>query len=277
LGQLTDAVLSWVPLVDADGGPEPVHQMRVALRRLRSVLKIFRAAATAPALDETAQGLRELAQTLGHARDWDVFLRGLGRQMADAFAGEKPVSRLLAAAERRRRESYQQLSTALGDPAFRQLVLLLAELAATRPWDRTPAQNASPQEDLEGFARHALAHRLRRAVRAGSGFAERSPRELHALRLHCKRLRYAAEMFAPLFPGGGAKRFLHRLAQVQDRLGHLNDAAVAEALMQQLAGFSGRALAVGLVRGFIAAGGADARDRAERHWRRFRRCEPFWG
>ena len=52
--------------------------MRVGLRRLRSVLKVFRPAAGCPALQEFDAGLKALADRLGPARDWDVFLGGLG-------------------------------------------------------------------------------------------------------------------------------------------------------------------------------------------------------
>jgi CHAD domain-containing protein len=83
-------------------------------------------------------------------------------------------------------------------------------------------------------------------------------------------------MFAPLFPGRGARRFLHRLARVQHQLGLLNDAAVAATLMQQLGSFRGRATAIGLVRGYAMARAAGGRASAARRWSRFRRCEPFW-
>ena len=101
--------------------------------------------------------------------------------------------------------------------------------------------------------------------------------ELHAIRIQGKRLRYAAEFFAPLFPRKETRRFLRRIAALQERLGHLNDGAVAEALMRELGGSGAqRAMAVGIVRGFVAAGLRQARARSERSWRKLRRLEPFW-
>ncbi len=117
---------------------------------------------------------------------------------------------------------------------------------------------------------------MRDVLRAGRNFTDRSLDELHALRISCKRLRYACELFAPAFPGRGSVRFARRLATVQERLGHLNDGAAAAGLMGQLGSGAGRALAAGLVRGFVAAREGDARERAERSWRRFRHCAPFW-
>ncbi len=282
LGQLGDVLLHWSRLAGPDAEPEPVHQMRVAVRRLRSALKVFGPAAACPALDAAQDGLRALGQSLGGARDWDVFLRGLGRTVGAEFATERAVSRMLAAAERQRRSRYAELACVLDGADFRRLLLALAELAATRPWRCGPPDAAGAAEPrpalldsgLAEFGRQALHRRLRRVVRAGSRFDGRSAEELHALRLQCKQLRYACELFAPAFPGRAAQRFARRLASVQERLGALNDGAVAAALMQQLG--PGRGLASGLVRGFVAARDDDARARAGRSWRRFRRCAPFW-
>jgi CHAD domain-containing protein len=90
-------------------------------------------------------------------------------------------------------------------------------------------------------------------------------------------MRYAAEVFAPLFSRKATARFLRRLAAVQDRLGILNDSAVADTLLTALGATSGgRAHAAGLVRGFLAARAGGARSRIARAWHRFHRLEPFW-
>jgi hypothetical protein len=64
---------------------------------------------------------------------------------------------------------------------------------------------------------------------------------------------------------------------MQDRLGRINDGTVANTLLSDLGAAAGpRAHAVGLVRGFLAARGGDARGRVARAWKRFHRLEPFW-
>jgi triphosphatase len=86
-----------------------------------------------------------------------------------------------------------------------------------------------------------------------------------------------AEVFAPLFPGKATRRFLRRLSVLQDRLGVLNDGAVADRLLAEIHATKGaRAHAGGLVRGFLAARAGDARGRIARAWQRFGRLEPFW-
>ncbi len=282
LGQLGAVLLHWARLAGPDAGPDPVHQMRVALRRLRSALKVFETVAGCPRLDAAREALRAFGQTLGAARDWDVFLAGLGRDVGAAFAGEPAIARMLRAAERQRRARYAELASALDGPEFRRLGLTLAELAATRPWRAWIPQDPAVAEQraaaLEGnvadFARHALHRRLRHATRAGRGFSRLDTEALHALRIQCKRLRYACELFAPAFPGHGAHRFLRRLARVQQLLGTLNDGAAAAGLMRSLG--AGRGLASGLVRGFAAARDGHARADAALSWKRFRDCAPFW-
>eukprot|EP01035_Chromulina_nebulosa_P055109 gene55109-75519_t len=118
-----------------------------------------------------------------------------------------------------------------------------------------------------------LARSWARMVEAGDDIGDLPTPALHALRLRGKRMRYACEFFAPLFPDHGARRWTRRLADLQDALGHLNDAAVAGALMGAL-GDAGQGHAGGLVRGYVAAGNAGLRAPIAHAWRRLRRLDP---
>src|SRR5206468_2775350 len=109
----------------------------------------------------------------------------------------------------------------------------------------------------------------KRVRKAGRGLAGLPLPALHELRKDCKRLRYAAEFFAPGFPKSGTKPFSKRLAKLQEELGHLNDVAVASALMAQL-GRGGRGYAGGIVEGWAGAAVPPARQRVRKAWRRFR-------
>lgn len=275
---LARALLFWAPRVGRTSGPEPVHQMRVALRRLRSALKLFhRAVPACPELEAIEAPLRALGQALGVARDWDVFLDGLGAAVGAAFPAERAVARLLREAAMRRDSGYVSLREIIDGASFRELGLQLAELTVVRPWRSDGAQpDVAACPDLHEYARQALRKRLRKALQVGSNIEQQPIEALHALRLECKRLRYAAEFMTPLFANRSARRFIGRLASLQERLGRLNDGVVAASLMHQLGGGAGRAFAAGAVRGYVAARSERARDKAERAWRRFQRCEPFW-
>ena len=100
---------------------------------------------------------------------------------------------------------------------------------------------------------------------------------LHGVRLRAKRARYAAEMFAVPHEGKAAQRFIRRLSVLQQRLGVLNDGAVATQLLQELGGPSGRhAYAVGVAVGFIASRAGRIRPRIIRAFERFRRQPTYW-
>ena len=140
-----------------------------------------------------------------------------------------------------------------------------------------PAQVETLALGLEAFASRALARRLHRLAAAGEAIEHLDAAALHAIRLRAKRMRYVAEVFAPIYPGKATRRFMRRLARLQDRLGRLNDSSVADGLLGEIgAGAGGRAHAAGLVRGFLAARGGGARGRIARAWARFHRLEPFW-
>jgi len=272
-------MLHWAPLAAVGATPEAVHQMRVALRRLRSAIKLFHAAVGGAEVEAANADLGALSRVLGPARDWDVFCAGTAATIGEIFPRDRAVARLLKAAERQRLASYALLAAHLGSRAFRLLGVRLACLAALRAWDVPNEDEATTKRaaKLPDFAGRALSRRLARLRPPDGDFVDAPVADLHSLRIQAKRLRYAGEFFAALFPRKETRRFLRRVGDLQERLGHLNDGAVAESLMAQLGhGGAERAMAVGIVRGFVAAGARDARAASERSWRKLRRLEPFW-
>ena len=274
LGHLLDVMLHWADRVPAAPDQEPVHQMRVAIRRLRSALSIFKHVAPCPQLEGVAAPLKLLATRLGEARDWDVFLDGTGARLAEAFPGDARCAAMLRAASRKRRAAYGELKAVLAGPEFRALAAALALAVVLRPWDRGEA-NEALRQDTTAFAAAVLARRAKRVRRDGRGIAELPVPALHELRKDCKRLRYTAEFFASLFPGKPTTRYLKRLSGLQEELGLLNDGAAISGLMAQL-GRAERGYAAGLVEGFSMAQSGPARARIVAEWRRFRAADPFW-
>jgi triphosphatase len=272
IGHLIAVVLHHAPRAAAGLRGEPVHQMRVALRRLRSIAALFRPVVGCPEVEALRADARALATLLGPARDWDVFLTGTGPASAAAFPDEPGLAPLLAEAEARRQAGYDALAAWLAGPGLARLAIDAAILAQSRPWER----EAREPEATAAFEAAVLDHQLRRVAGRKHDPAGQPDAALHDLRLRAKRLRYAAELFAPLHPGRPARRFLRRLADLQEELGLLNDGVVAHALMHDLAGAGGTALPGGLVRGFVAGRADGARARIVRAWKRLRRCPPFW-
>lgn len=291
MGHLTEVLLWHAPAAEAGRTPEGVHQMRVAMRRLRSLLRVFRPACDGPALRGFDARLKELAGLLGPARDWDVWLGGLGAEIAAALPEEKRIAALLRAAEARRAAAYAALRPALQGPALRGLAWEAVRLAETRPWRAEAEEEAAARRDapLEVFAAGVLARRWRRIEEPGAHIAELPDDEFHALRIEAKRMRYAAELFAPLWGRRKAKRFLARLAEVQEAFGLANDAVVARGLMTAIAREGGRpgttgtraseaglAWACGVAEGWALARARRARGKAAAAWEELAATEIFW-
>jgi len=268
VGHLTDVMLQLAPAIaDATTGPEPVHQMRVAVRRARSAFALFPAPPDSPCHARAAEGLKRLGQTLGPARDWDVFMTETAPPVEVVLPNQPPVHALLRAGARQRRAARESLIAFMTGSEFRSLSLELAFLAAAELPETVPL-------GLNEFAAGVLRKRWRKVLHVGKALDDLDDPALHGLRLKAKRLRYAAEFFAPLFPEKPAARFIRRLAVLQERLGQFNDTTVAEALLRDLGGKPG--YAAGLILGFTAARGVRARPKISSAWSRFRRRDPFW-
>jgi len=205
--------------------PEHLHQMRVACRRLRTLLR-----EAGSMLDpEWVEPLREeigwLGDELGAVRDLDV----LRQHMSDEIAALDPADArggalLIRALEAERGGRREELVAALRSERYFKLLGALED-AARKP------QIADPDVSLESVARDAF-KRLRKAVRRLGD--EPSDEALHEVRIKAKRARYAAELVAP----GGDKlveRFVERAKELQDVLGEYQDAVVARERIRSLA------------------------------------------
>ena len=273
VGHLLDVLLHWTDRWRHDSEPESVHQARVATRRLRSALSLYKRAAFCPELESAGAGLRRCASRLGAARDWDVFLEGTGARLASLHEGDPRVTSLLRTAQRRRAEAYAELRAYLASAEFRELEIGLGCAASLRPWEGGAPSGLD--RSIKQLASELLDRRLRRVRKDGRGIAALPTPALHELRKDCKRLRYAAEFFSDGFPTRETKAFLKRLAFLQEELGALNDSAVAASLTAQL-GRAGRGYAGGIVEGWASAGDAQARKSVRKAWKTFRTAPLFW-
>jgi triphosphatase len=280
IGHLLEVALYYAPIARAGLNIEGVHQLRVALRRLRSVLKVFRpitGCKQGRALDGM---LKEMLGLLGPARDWDVFLAGIGADLAALLPEDRRLRALLEAAEAKRQAAYEALANALDGPGWRQMLVAGVTFLLEKPWragadmERLGWLDAPPRE----FAARVLDKRWRALREAGAEIESLPPEALHELRLDAKRLRYAAEVFAPVFPHKAARRFQRRLAALQEELGRSNDAAVARGLVQGLPGDrdEGRVWAIGVAEGWCMARSVMDRDGVLTAWKKLTAKESFW-
>ena len=259
------------------GQIEGVHQMRVAFRRLRSALKVFRPLIPREASAHPVADLRWLNGFLGPARDWDVFLE---EGMAPVFAHFPRKRSLLLfrkAAEILRQRHHQALQEALAQPQYSRMMTGFADGLERRAWqeDLSDEQRKLLAEPVLDFATPLLERDHRRVAKRGEAFAELSAEQRHALRIRIKELRYALDFFASLYPAPAVKVTLSALSDVQDCLGVMNDITVARRLLDET-GLKPLSIARQVIEGWYGCR-LDVHERQfAEGWRRYQECERPW-
>ena len=277
VGHLAVAMAYWAPLAARGGMPVAVHQMRVAIRRLRSAMVVFKAP-LGGSLDGMRAPLLTLAARLGAARDWDVFLAGTGAELGRAMAGDRRISALLEDAVRSRDAAYAELRRHLISAGTRRLLLDLALLPALAPWavegdDERGAMLAVPVRE---FAPRILDRRFKRLVGGADELSSLTADALHDTRKSGKKLRYALEFFSPVLPRRAVRKFARRLSRAQDELGAINDTETGAALLERLTRGGRHEFASGAVLGWLSAKAEAARAPLAETWDGLRRQERFW-
>jgi inorganic triphosphatase YgiF len=260
--------------------PDGVYQMRVALRRLRTICAMFRRDIPSPAFQAVNGEARWLMQQLGPVRDWDVFAETTTTRLVTA-APDVDFDGLREAVEQQRKSSCAALQTILADPRCSRFLLSLGHLVERRGW-----RNEIDSEALAALAQPipALADKIltrlhRKALKRGAHFRQLSAGAQHDLRIDIKKLRYAAEFFLPLYASQGpAKRYASRLARLQTSLGRARDIANSRILLDAIRQDDQPALqlAVGAVAGWQARDRIALAKTLRRRWRRFKATPAFW-
>ena len=254
----------------AGGGHEHVHQVRVGIRKLRTVLREFGPATGVDPL--FGERLGEVFSHLGAVRDREVVLARWADDLHAAGAPSvdlPPPGGVDAVELLRGRE-------------FTELVLDLLQYACGAPAGDTSVDTADDDteddaDDGADLVTVVVAHldRLHHdVVTHGGRFADLDAAQRHRLRRRLKRLRYLTELAAPLFKRKRVSTYLAALTPAQEALGTLNDVAVAQSVYRRLVDEQPHAW---FALGWFAAHSADAADRcaeslvplidAKRAWR----------
>ncbi len=209
-----------------------VHDARVALRKLRSTLVVFRPLLDAPRSDALAEDLRWFAGELSEARDAQVVRARVASAVRASEADESQGEELLAELDRAAAVSWDRAEAALVAPRLQTMVTAL-ENARLRGLARRTASEATLLERTSDKLDDLI-------ERARATIAERADDErIHALRKRVKRVRFAVaslrDTAVTAVPGGtGVGRVAHALEDLQDQLGEYQDAVVTAALLDQI-------------------------------------------
>ncbi len=254
VGELTRVLVALEPGTRQALDPEFLHDFRVALRRLRSLLREVERVAPGHGVKRLRSELGAIASRTGPCRDFDVLVADLAGHAAEMPAwAEEGMTLLGHHVSKRRAEAQRVVALALASGRWRALLAALGQFA------RRAGDRAVPEaEPIGEVASRRLAKAARRFTRQAESLGSHpTPEALHALRITGKRYRYLLELFAPLYPRASLAPIVTELKQIQDLLGRANDFAVQGEKLRHLAAEVGRqaprALAVGMAVGYLLA------------------------
>jgi CHAD domain-containing protein len=219
---------------------EALHDMRVATRRMRSALRIFSPYFKRDAIRPHVLGLRRTARTLGEVRDLDVFMEKARKYLKTLPPeGADDLAPLLQVWHKQREKARTKMIAYLDDEKYQRFV---------RDFHRFLTTPGAGARKMKGFppkpfqVRHVaprLIYTRWEHVQAFEPVLKDAPISvLHALRIECKRLRYTLEFFAEIL-GPEAKQVIEQVVRLQDHLGDLHDADVANTMLSDFL-FSGQ-------------------------------------
>jgi len=250
----------------AGGDAEGLHQIRVALRRLRTALRLFGPVVGEPDAAALRRDLRRLANRLQPARAWDVVLAALLASDAPATAES-----LIGAVHDARRAPLDKAVAVIRAPRCTGLVLRVAAWLEDGRWHADAAARARLDQPMSHLAGPWLAALHARAGKAGKGLEGLDAAGRERLRRRLRRLRYAAEFFRGLYPPASVRPYVAALEPLLDALDAAHDAGVAAARLAHL-----DAPGTGSAAKWL-------RKRAERRcralpdlWKAFKDASPFW-
>lgn len=251
------------------GEIEPIHQLRVATRRLRAVLDLFSHAVNATQRRLLDRDLQWLAQMAGAVRECDIMaatIQARSRKLDDPLASA--IAMLYGALDVRRRGALTSLSDLLGSKRYLAMISRL----------HSPRINRRGTDARLGPAAASLLRPAIAAIRrAGARLGEDAPPEaVHHLRVRIKRFRYELEMLSAI--GGKRRRkALKRLEAMQDLLGSYNDVCVTISWLVAYPASEDPEPEAMLAAGAMAQSLARRREKLGRRcvqaWRKFERSE----
>jgi CHAD domain-containing protein len=216
---------------------EPLHDMRVATRRMRAAFRVFGDYYDPDVMASFLKGLRRTGRTLGVVRDLDVF-----REKVLDYRASLPQSQqasldgLLAVLETQREAAREQMIDYLDGKKYRRFTESFGEFVETEGMGGLPA-SADLEEPRPYRVRYVAPVAIHERLAVVRTYGERVDvphpplTELHALRIACKKLRYTLEFFSEIL-GPDTKALVKQVVAVQDHLGNLQDAVVASGILR---------------------------------------------
>lgn len=259
------------PALIQSGDPENVHQMHVGLRRLQSMIDLFKDSVLFPV--ELQDDLDWLSSTLGAARDWEVLCDSTLPMVEAASPVDVDVPLLQRATADIVHEKQVDVSTAVQSPRYARLMLAVFVwiTSATSQSGIAKMQCGKLDAPLSRFAEKSLRHNQHRLLRYGRKLDDADPATRHKMRIAAKKARYASEFFQSLYSPKRVDDYVDALSALQDELGWLNDATVSDRLLHELSEDRHElALGIGFTCGYLISNVTHRDRRLHKFWKCFK-------
>ncbi|SDY79208.1 CYTH and CHAD domain-containing protein [Nitrosomonas sp. Nm58] len=233
---------------------EYLHQMRVALRRLRSAFDVFSTVIVnkAPIVHE----LKWLTRQLNPARNWDVFVTEQISQIHHIFAKHAGIAALIKTCEVLRKKHNKAARNSIRSKRYTELILKLnLWLDEVLEYStRSHSLKSTAKIALSEFTGSLLTNHHQQILRVGKEIEKLDATSLHALRISIKKQRYAMEFLQTLYSPEKVKKYIRSLSELQDILGAINDSANTQKLLEEIPSSKTKALmsreAIGIIVGW---------------------------
>ncbi|MFN4129772.1 MAG: CHAD domain-containing protein [Paracoccaceae bacterium] len=234
----TDIIATYIPVaranepgIIADHDTEFLHDYRVAMRKIRSVLSLVKGVYAKDQTKDLKIRFSALMAPTGRLRDLDVHL--LESQLFYDLVPDNlhpGLARMFELFAEERHAQHARLARHFQSKAYDKKISQLARL-----FDKRKKLHPGPMADqaARDYASTLIWDRYRVVCKTAAHIgADTEDAEVHRLRIHCKKLRYLMEFFGPLFPKSECKSLLKPLKELQDTLGLFNDYAVQQVSLQ---------------------------------------------
>ncbi|MEE9587944.1 MAG: CHAD domain-containing protein [Hyphomicrobiaceae bacterium] len=273
-------VLGNWPVVLESNDPEGVHQFRIGLRRLRSLLRAYRPYTKSLSAQQLSDEARDLARLLSDLRDTDVLIKDIVDTAAKIYDHETGFEALRDMLISRTADDRARARRTLTENRWSSFQIRLAMFAEEPSQLLAEKARKKLKKPIAGHSPKALQRSWDNIVLWGRDIEQLSIKERHEMRKALKTLRYTCEFFAPIYPQKSRQAFVRQIKLLQDIFGYLNDVAVAERLKDMTAEQANNSpevqRAVGFLHGWHYAQSHNAWTKARTRWKKLEKFPKFW-
>lgn len=214
------------PGIIADIDTEFLHDYRVSLRKVRSVISLFKGVYSPDETDRLKNEFADLMQITGRLRDLDVYLleRSYYYSLVPPSTHEG-IDIMFETFMEERTQLHKHIKKSLKNKDYKKRIDKLSTQCIEGKWEKGDTW----QQSTLAFGSAAILKRYNKVCRIARTIDETTPDDVvHELRIHCKKLRYLMEFFTPLFDKKQIKTLIKSLKILQDNLGNFNDFSVQQ-------------------------------------------------